>query len=142
MAKNEIHCAEDACRIRDRMGRIRSQMDREVKGIKKGANNLMNLKYQMRSHPWVGVGVATVLGFLVVPKKKRQPELQLDDQEIQKLVERGGIKVQAHQKHEKSMVCSATTLVANAALRAALAYAGQKFGKVSGKTAASNVSVN
>ncbi len=136
MPRNEIQCAEDACRIRDRMGRIRNQMDREVKGLKKGAGNLLSIHHQMRSHPWVGVGAAALIGFFIVPARKKRQEIQLDEQTVQNLIERGDIKVHAQRKQKKSWVRSATTLATNAALRAALAYAGQQFGKVSGTMAA------
>ncbi|QDT35308.1 hypothetical protein Mal48_45840 [Thalassoglobus polymorphus] len=138
MPRNEIQCAEDACRIRDRMGRIRNQMDREVQGIKKGAGNLLSIHHQVRSHPWMGIGAAALIGFFIVPARKKRQEIQLDEQTVQKLIERGDIRVEAHRKQKKSWVRSATTLATNAALRAALAYAGQQFGKVSSVMAADN----
>ena len=58
-------------RIRREMARIRRELHEDVRGMVEGAEAVSDWKHYIRRFPWVGIGVAFGVGFLVVPKRRR-----------------------------------------------------------------------
>jgi hypothetical protein len=63
----------DMNEIQRRMAQIRHELHAEVREAVKGAQSLTDWRSQVRNHPWLGLGAALAVGYLIVPKR-RQPE--------------------------------------------------------------------
>ena len=56
--------------IQRRMARIRHDMHQEVQGAVKGAQSLTDWRGFVIGHPWLAISVASIVGYLVVPKRR------------------------------------------------------------------------
>jgi hypothetical protein len=56
--------------IQRRMAQIRHEMHGEVLEAVKGAQSLTDWRSLVRNHPWLTVGVATAVGYLLVPRRR------------------------------------------------------------------------
>ena len=56
--------------IQRRMAQIRHDMHGEVLGAVKGVQSLTDWRSLLRSHPWLSMGVATAVGYVIVPKRQ------------------------------------------------------------------------
>jgi hypothetical protein len=63
----------DITEIQQRMAQIRRDMHEDVREAVKGAQSLTDWRSQVRSHPWVALGTAAGLGYLIVPKRHPAP---------------------------------------------------------------------
>ena len=127
---------DDANVIRHEMANVRGALDENVDELVEGARNLTNWRYYVKAAPWGAVGAAAALGFMIVPK--RVEIVQPNADEIAKLAKRHQIVVEHAAKSEARRSGPAQmvlTMIANAALRAATAYASQEAGKLFGKQA-------
>jgi hypothetical protein len=66
IAANEVH------EIQRRMAQIRHELHDEVRQAVKGARSFTDWRSLVRRHPWPAVGAAAVVGYLVVPKRRRK----------------------------------------------------------------------
>jgi hypothetical protein len=60
--------------MRQRMSHLRSQITTEAAEMAASARKLTDWRYHFRKIPWVAVGGAAALGFLLVPRKQRVVE--------------------------------------------------------------------
>jgi hypothetical protein len=58
--------------IRRRMARIRRELHEDVKTVVAGAEAAFDWKRYVRLYPWACAGSALAIGYLIVPKKRRQ----------------------------------------------------------------------
>jgi hypothetical protein len=65
---NTSHSAEQ---VREEMRRLRSQMDADVECFVENTRVLLDWHSYYRSAPWLCLGAAAVVGYLVVPSKTR-----------------------------------------------------------------------
>jgi hypothetical protein len=59
--------------IQRRMAQIRRELHEDVRGAVEGAQSLTDWRSQVRNHPWVALGAAATLGFLIVPRRRQEP---------------------------------------------------------------------
>ena len=59
--------------IQRRMAQVRHELHEDVREAVKGAQSLTDWRSQVRNHPWLAVGAAAALGYLIVPKRRSQP---------------------------------------------------------------------
>ncbi len=62
---------EDINEIQRRMAQIRRELHEEVKEAVKGAQSLTDWRSQVKSHPWLALGAAAAIGYMIVPKRRR-----------------------------------------------------------------------
>jgi ElaB/YqjD/DUF883 family membrane-anchored ribosome-binding protein len=55
----------DISDIQRRMAEIRHDMHQEVQGAVKGAQSLTEWRSFVKSHPWLSISVASVVGYLI-----------------------------------------------------------------------------
>lgn len=60
----------DISDIQRRMAQIRHDMHQEVQGAVKGAQSLTDWRSLVKSHPWLSISVASVVGYLIVPARR------------------------------------------------------------------------
>jgi hypothetical protein len=63
----------DIIEIQRRMAQIRRELHEDVREAVKGAQSLTDWRSQVRSHPWMALGAAAALGYLIVPKRHPAP---------------------------------------------------------------------
>ncbi len=59
--------------IRRHMAQIRHELHEDVQGVVKGAEAATDWRRYVRNYPWVTVGVAFGIGYLIVPRRSQQP---------------------------------------------------------------------
>lgn len=55
--------------IRQRMKEVRQELDEDVQEIVEGARDLRDWRSYVRSYPWVCLGAAVAVGYLIVPRR-------------------------------------------------------------------------
>ena len=63
--------------IQRRMAQIRHELHEEVREAVKGAQSLTDWRSQVRNHPWLALGAAAVMGYMIVPRRRREPAARL-----------------------------------------------------------------
>ncbi len=48
---------------------IRREIDRDLQDVSKSARSMVDWKHYVKAYPWVCLGAAAALGFLIVPKR-------------------------------------------------------------------------
>jgi hypothetical protein len=71
MATAKSVATEDVRDIQRRMAQIRRDLHEEVKEAVKGAQSLTDWRSQVKSHPWLALGAAAAVGYLIVPRRRR-----------------------------------------------------------------------
>src|SRR5260370_19340933 len=64
---------EEITDIQRRMAQIRRDMHHEVQGAVRGAQSLTDWRSLLGSHPWLSLGLAAALGYLIVPRRRSLP---------------------------------------------------------------------
>lgn len=82
--------SDSAENIRKRMEEVRLEVGDDVAGIVRSAKALTDWRGHVRKHPFLCVGAAAALGFLIVPKRKGKVAQNAlnsaDAQELQELI--------------------------------------------------------
>ena len=122
--------------IRDRMRQLRSELRDNVQDVVQSARTMTDWKVYFRRYPWFFAGAAVALGYLVVPK--RVEIVRPDADTLLKLAKKEKLVVEPKQQVQPRVGWSTTLfdLAANAVMRSAIAFVGQKLGKVTGQQAA------
>jgi hypothetical protein len=58
--------------IQRRMAQVRHELHEEVREAVKGAQSLTDWRSQVRNHPWLALGAAAALGYLIVPRRRQE----------------------------------------------------------------------
>jgi hypothetical protein len=128
MAEDEAARLE---RIRGRMQSLRTDMHRDVREVVLSTREMTDWKTYVRRYPWVCVGLAAGVGFLLVPKKVYKEYVQPSDKQVMKLAKEDRLHINTEPvgRAKSSIVTTALMFVMSAVLRSAMAYAGQQLGK-------------
>ncbi len=59
--------------IQRRMAQVRHELHEEVREAVKGAQSLTDWRSQVRNHPWLAMGAAAALGYMIVPRRRQEP---------------------------------------------------------------------
>jgi hypothetical protein len=60
--------------IQQRMAQIRHDMHQEVRGAVKGAHSLTDWRSMIGNYPWLSLGAAAAVGYLIVPWRVSPPQ--------------------------------------------------------------------
>lgn len=120
----------EAEEIQRQMARIRCDLNQEVGEIVQSARVMSDWQYYVRTYPWICVGAAVALGYLVVPQ--RLEVFSPDAKTLAKLAEQNRLLVKPEPEVHKrgGMVGSLFSLVAGMFVRGLVNYAGQSLGKM------------
>src|SRR5271166_4270394 len=55
--------------VRARMQGIRCDIDQDLEDVSASAHSLVDWKHYVKTYPWICLGAAAALGFLIVPKR-------------------------------------------------------------------------
>lgn len=112
--------------LRRRMAGIRRDMDIELEGVVENAKTLTNWKYYLSRYPWLSIGAAAVVGYLIVPKKVAVT--QPDAHTLAKLAKRRKLVVEPKHRAQpkQGLVAGAFNFMFGLAAKSALAWLGHQ----------------
>lgn len=118
--------SEPADDIIERMQRVRRNVSQDVAGIVETARTLSDWRLHVRQHPWVLLGGAAALGFLLAPRKKKIPGD--DARELAALLKKYNVSVATPSTPTKSLAQTLLGMAAPFAMRHVMGFAQQRFG--------------
>jgi hypothetical protein len=118
--------------VRARMQQLRSDIDGDMEDVAASARSMLDWKHYVKTYPWVCLGSAVALGFLIVPKRSAaiRPNLAT----LTELARSGHLVVKPAPTATRGLVDSLLATVANIAVRKATAYLGQSAERLLGIT--------
>jgi len=118
--------AREADAIQDQMRLIRAELRTDVQDFMAGAREMTDWTYYVRSYPWVCLGAAAALGYLVVPTRPRV--VKPDPQSLVELAKHNQVVVKMEEpRPKKSVVATMLGMAANSLLHGGLALASQQL---------------
>ena len=126
--------SNDVDEIRRQMATIRRAMHEDVKEVVATAEAATDWKRYLTAYPWVSLGAAFVVGYMIVPKRHKTAEAlaatQADLSKVREMVETTGKQVVASAKAQvepaprrKGLIVAALGMVAPLVIRTAQGYA-------------------
>ena len=117
--------------VRARMQGIRCDIDQGLEDVSASARNMVDWKHYVKTYPWVCLGTAAALGFLIVPKRATAINAGLaTPAELAK----SGQRVIHSAPAARGWIDSLVTSVASLALREGTAYLGRSAARLLGTT--------
>ncbi|MGE0761434.1 MAG: hypothetical protein AB7F89_22545 [Pirellulaceae bacterium] len=119
---------ESVREIQRRMQDVRRDLGQEVEELVASAREITDWRRYVRAYPWACLGAAAAVGFIVAPRSAGRVRLSSSD--LDRL---------AHHTHPEPVTPSSVTrrvsqtivrTVGMAAMRALMAYVGQRIGEV------------
>jgi hypothetical protein len=110
------------------MRQLRCEIDEDMKDIAASARTMIDWKHYVKTHPWVCLGAAVALGFLIVPKRSR--EMRPDLATLTELAKTGHLVVKPAPAAAHGLTDVLLAAVANIAVRTATAYLGRSAGSL------------
>jgi hypothetical protein len=100
------------------MQETRNRLYRDVGGLVRDAREAVDWRRNVKRYPWVAVGAAAALGFLLVPTRRKT--LRLDAETLANLARKQNLVVNLERKGEK------TATLANSLTATILAIIGRE----------------
>ena len=116
--------------VRDRMQQLRCEIDGDVEDMAASARTLVDWRHYVKTYPWVCLGAAAAVGFLIVPKRSRA--IRTDSATVTEAAGTGHPVVQPAPTATAGLINALLTTVATIAVRKATAYVGQGAGRLLG----------
>jgi hypothetical protein len=121
--------ANDAEDIRRQMAQIRHELHQDVREVVVKAEAVADWHRYIRLYPWVSVGVAFAVGYLVVPKRHRSVPRDVataaDVAEVRQAVQETRRDEPLKEKTKKGLLAAAWATAGPVAIRLAQGYAVQ-----------------
>jgi hypothetical protein len=118
--------------VRARMQGIRCDIDQDLEDVSASARSMVDWKHYVRAYPWVCLGTAATLGFLIVPK--RSAARNGDSATPTEPAENSPRVVPSAPAVARGLVAALVATVVSIAVREATAYVGQSVGRFLGIT--------
>jgi hypothetical protein len=114
--------ASSAESIRQRMREVRCELGEDVQEFVETAKTVTDWRFYVERYPWICMGAAFAIGYVVVPKKVKM--FNLDADAVLELARRKElvIKPEKKEKEKKSWRSNLGSLLATAALKGAMTY--------------------
>ena len=118
--------------VKARMQGIRCEIDQDLEDVSASARSMVDWKHYVKTYPWVCLGAAVAVGFLIVPKRSR--EIRPDVATLTEMARTGHLVVKPAPAVANGLIDALLAAVANIAVRSATAYLGQSAGRLLGIT--------
>ena len=118
--------------VRARMQQLRCEIDGDMEDMAASARSMVDWKHYVKTYPWVCLGAAGALGFLIVPKRSRV--IRSDLATLTEPARTGHLVVKPASAATHGLIDALLATVANIAVQRATAYLGQSMGRLLGKT--------
>jgi hypothetical protein len=114
------------------MQQLRWEIDGDVEDMAASARSVVDWKHYVKTYPWVCLGAAVALGFLIVPKRSKA--IHPDVATLTELARSGHLVVKPAPAATDGLIDVLLATVADIAVRKATAYVGQSAGRLLGIT--------
>jgi hypothetical protein len=114
--------------IRHRMEEVRCDLDEDVQEIVEGARDMGKWRSYVTTYPWVCLGTALAVGYLIVPRRRSGG--QPDSETLAELANQSHLLATANLPPKSNAHGMFLTFVGNLVMRGATAYALQQAGKL------------
>jgi hypothetical protein len=120
-----VHDSPATQAILRRMEEVRCDVDEDVQEIVEGARDMGKWRYYVRTYPWICLGAALAVGYLIVPRRAfaMQPDTQKPE-EPSRLLETPNSPPKANARGVL------LPFVGNLVMRGVAAYVGQQASKL------------
>ena len=118
--------------VRARMQGIRCDIDQGLEDVSASARSLVDWKHYVKTYPWVCLGTAAALGFLIVPK--RSTAINADSATPADLARTGHRVANSAPAAARGWVDSLVATAVSIAVREATTYLGRSVGRLLGTT--------
>ena len=131
-----MHHSHETNAIRQRMEEVRCDLDQDVQGIVEGARDMRDWRSYVRSYPWLCVGAAVAVGYLLVPR--RPAAMQPSAEAIAELVKQSRLAETPLVTPLGKARGLLLRCVGNLMMQGVSSYVGQQAGKLFAPQAASS----
>ena len=118
--------------MRARMQGIRCDIDRDVEDVSASARSMVDWKHYVKAYPWLCLGTAATLGFLIIPKRSRT--INVAPATPTESAKTGHMVVTSTPTAARGFVDALVTAVFNIGVREASEYLGRSAGRLLGVT--------
>jgi len=118
--------------VRARMQGIRCDIDQDLEDVSASARSLVDWKHYVEAYPWLCLGTAAALGFLIVPK--RATAINADPANPPEPATTGDLAVKSARAAVRGLGDALVATVVSIAVREATAYLGRSVGRLLGIT--------
>ena len=115
-----------------RMQGIRCDIDQDLEDVSASARNMVDWKHYVQAYPWLCLGTAAALGFLLVPKRSTAPQVDLTTPP--EPARMGHLAVNSVRSAARGFVDVLVATIVGIAVREATAYVGQSAERILGTT--------
>ena len=119
--------------VRARMQQIRCEMDQDMEEMVASARDMVDWKHYVKTYPWVCLGTAAALGFLIVPK--RSTAIHPDLATLTELVKTGHMVAEPAPAATRGLADALLTTVATIAVRKGIELLGESAARFLGRAA-------
>ena len=117
--------------VRTQMKRIRRDIDQGMQDIDQHMEDMVDWRHYVRTYPWICLGTAAMLGFLIVPKRSTTKRVL---HSLSELAKSGHLADKPALIPTRGLVGGLLATVASLAIREATAYVGRSAGRSLGIT--------
>lgn len=108
------------------MSELRRNVATEMREVRRGAQKMASPMYYIRRYPWASAAVAALVGYALVPRKKKV--VTPDPEMLAELIRKEQIKVHTTKANEsQSLLRSLAVMGLTWGLRTGLNYMGQRL---------------
>lgn len=129
-----MHESRETEAIRQRMEEVRCDLDEDVQEIVEGAREMGEWRSYVRTYPWVCLGAAVAVGYLIVPR--RPFGMQPDAQTLAELANPSRLLATSHLPPKGNARGILLKFVGNLVMRGVASYVRQQAGKLFANQAA------
>lgn len=116
--------------VRVRMQRIRREIDQDLQDVSASAHRMLDWRHYVKTYPWVCMGTAAALGFLIVPKRSTTRYVDLGT--LTKAARPGHPVVELPRSTARGMVETLLATVASMAVRTVIGLLAQSSARALG----------
>lgn len=114
--------------VRARMQEIRCEVDQDLEDVSTSARSMVDWTHYVKAYPWVCLGTAAVLGFLIVPKRSTANNADLAVKV--EPAKTGHPVTDSAPAAARGLVDGLVDSVVSIVVREAIAYLGQSVGRL------------
>jgi hypothetical protein len=114
------------------MQQLRCDIDGGMEDVAASARSMVDWKHHVKTYPWVCLGAAVALGFLIVPKRSKT--IRSDAATLAELAKTGHLVVSPAPSVARGAIEAILVAAANVALRKGAAYLAENTQRLLGTT--------
>lgn len=125
-----VNGRQDMDNLLARMETVRGRIDHDAKAAKQSVHEMTDWRHLVKKNPLASVAIATLLGFLLVPKK-RAPSPTFSPEDLEKLAKEHTVIVTKEASTSPGLAGTVAALAGAALTRAATNFLAAKVSELS-----------